>query len=101
MGLQLQCMQLWCLMIDQQERKRWFQAVLFSQSVKRKYCEAGKQLAKNLLITVVTCERSLHDTPEVGQHGFQWIGNGAQSPLTLIGKGRVYGRKYNQAAEHM
>ena len=64
---------------------------VFSQSVKRKYCEAGKQLAKNLLITVVTCERSLHDTPEVGQHGFQWIGNGAQSPLTLIGKGRVYG----------
>merc|ERR1711989_236095 len=73
-------MQLWCLMIDQQEWKQWFQVVFFSQRVKRKYYEAGEQLSKNLLIIVVTCERSLHDTPEVGQHGFQWIGNGSQSP---------------------
>ena len=68
-------------------------SVFCLQNVKRKYYEAGEQLSKNLLIIVVTCERSLHDTPKVGQQGFQWIGNGFQSPLTLIGKGRVYGTK--------
>ena len=26
---------------------------------------------------LVACERSLHETPDVGQQGFQWIGNGS------------------------
>ena len=44
MSPQLQCMRFWCLMIDQQECKQWFQQVLFSQSVKRKYCAASEQV---------------------------------------------------------
>ena len=65
----------------------------FFQSVKRKYCAASEQLSKNWLMprALAGQQRALLLLVEIQCAQVEQNETKSQSPLTLIGKGRVYG----------
>ena len=83
MSPQLQCLQSWCLMINQHGCKQWLRLVFFAKRNQRAL--AGQQRALLLLVEIQCAQVEQNETK-------------SQSPLTLIGKGRVYGINWKKAS---